>query len=180
MALLLVAIALHAEETVYPDGYSIINEYAISNSAITISDTLVITRMIKNDGVFPITGLNLSENIPLEFNVISHAITLNGTDITYNYQLMSDIVIYGFDTHYWIVDDPDSTAGIKNELAPGDSLVLTVQLAPDTTGVFSLPLHTTVFYGDNTGFFSADEVSAVTVENAVIDTIPPATIFDLR
>ena len=180
LVLLLAAITLQSEEAIYPEGYNIINEYIISDSVISISDTLVIKRIVKNDGDFPISGLSLSENIAREFNVISHAITLNEADIAYNYQHMSDIVIYGFDTHYWFVDDPDSTAGVQNELAPGDSLILTVRLTPDTTGIFSLPLHTTVFYGDNTGFFSADEVLAVTVQSAAIDTISPATIFDLR
>jgi len=180
-AVLVFSASVGAAETVYPNGYNIVSGYGVSAYNITTSDTLVITRTVRNNESFPISGLYFSENLPPAFQVAAHSITLNGAGITYRYQQnLSDSIIGGYDAYYWVVDDPDSLAAIHNVLSPVDSLSFRLKLTALAPGQFQLPLHTTVFYGNNSGFFSTDDFYTITVTGDEIDTIPPARITDLR
>ena len=184
MVLLVIAgfsMAGYAAETVYPGGYDIASGYDVSAYNITTSDTLVITRTILNNESFSVTGLYFSENIPPQFQVAAHAIAINGAGIDYQYQAgLADSIIGGYDSYYWVVDDPESPAAVQNTLSPGDSLSFRLKLTATSAGQYQLPLHTTVFYGNNSGFFSTDDFYTITVIGDEIDTIPPSRITDLR
>jgi hypothetical protein len=173
-------ISLRAEETLYPAGYNISSEYICSDFSVGPADTLVITRKLINSESFHLTGLYFSETLPLQFVIIAHSILLNGNALEYSFPPpLTDSVIRGYDTYYWIIDDPDSSGGIQNELAPGDSLVFELILSSVITGNYEFPLHTSVFYGNNSGFFSTDNEIIITVTEPDQDTIPPAKIIDL-
>lgn len=162
------SIELQSAETLYPSGFSITSQYELSASTITTADTLVITRTIVNHESFILTGLYYSENLSPEFQVESHSITLNGAGISYSFLgPSSNSVITGYNTYYWIVDEPGSSGSIHNDINPGDSLVLTLMLTCSTVGDYSLPLHTTVFYGNASGIFSTGDTQAITVQMSV-------------
>ncbi|MEW5924134.1 MAG: hypothetical protein AB1746_09115 [Candidatus Zixiibacteriota bacterium] len=181
LAMAVLSMAGYAAETLYPGGYNISSGYAVSAYNITTSDTLVITRTVRNNESFSITGLYFSENIPPQLQVAAHAIAINGAGINYQYQAnLTDSIVGGYDSYYWVVDDPESPATVQNTLSPGDSLSFRLKLTAMLAGQYQLPLHTTVFYGNNSGFFSTDDMYTITVSGDEIDTIPPSRITDLR
>ena len=164
----------------YPAGFDIQTQYALSDLSVATSETLTVTRTIVNNESFQITGLYFSENLPEELKVISYSIAVNGADVSYiYYNALSSSILDDFETYRWIVDEPGGTGQPQNALAPGDSLVFQLNLASAVAGQFALPFHTTTFFGNGTGFFSTDEMLMITVEDLYPDTIPPAKIIDL-
>lgn len=89
-AVLLIALLLPAylnpEELLYPTGHNISCWYELSDSAFFAPDSLTITRGLLDNESFPISGLYFSENLPCEFQIISHSITLNGDTMMYSFQ----------------------------------------------------------------------------------------------
>lgn len=75
------------------------------------------------------------------------------------------MAVNGFDTYYWVVDEPDSSDGIQNDINPGDSLVFRLGLICRQAGEYVLPLHTTVFSGNGIGFFSTADSITIKVSN---------------
>lgn len=151
-------------DSIYPQGNNIICRYDLSGAAFQLGDTLIITRALVNHESFPLSGLYLSDNIPPAFNVVSYTLKYNGNNIDHFYSGASqDSVIGYYDTYYWVVDDPN-VPSISNILYPGDSIVMTIRITFSQGGLFSMPMHTTVFYGDQTGYFATDIALSVAVE----------------
>ena len=163
-------------ETVYPSGYNLISQYNLNKQTLSPGDTLVITRTIINSESFPLTGLYFSENVPAGFDPIDHNIVKNGVGIDYNFGPIDGLIFDGNICYGWIVDDP--AGSVNNTLAAGDELVLTARYTCAAEGSYTFPMHSGVFYGGTTGFYSTDEALTVNVTTST-DTTPPAAIIDL-
>jgi len=167
-----------AAETLYPSGYNIISQYYLSDYAITITDTLIITRTVQNNESFALSGLYFSDNLPPEYSLVGYSIRLNGNNISNQFAAnIAPSIVAGFATYEWVVDDPDGNP--ENIINPGQSLVFELRLHCGNIGEYQLPFHTTAFLGGSSGFYSTNEAIIVTVQNSE-DTIPPAAIGDLE
>lgn len=159
---------LHSEESLYPTGYNISCQYELSDSTVAVSDTFTVTREIVNDETFPLRGLYFSENLPSEFEVVYHSVKVNGADIRYSFSGPFENPIFDtYESYYWIIDDPDSSAGILNSISPGDTVVLEIRITCSIIGEYFLHGRTAVFHGGTTGFFSTGDSVATGVEAAV-------------
>ncbi len=148
-----------AQETVYPSGYSIQVFYTPDQTSMAAGDTLTITRWVKNNESFNLTGLYFSENLPSDFQVVSVSATRNGTALPILSTGPFTSLVSGYNAYYWIVDSPDSSENIHNTILPGDSVELQLRVTSNNIGDYIFPLHTTVFYGNGTGMFSYDTLS---------------------
>jgi hypothetical protein len=168
--------SVFSEEPLYPEGYNVLIAYEANGPIITNIDTLVITRNLVNHEQFRLTGIYFSENIPPGFELLGHSITVNGNAVSCEPDTIVNSFISGCKLYHWIVDEPGGA--IQNSLNPGDSLVFRLQLICPLPGQYTLPHHTTSFYGNSTGFFSTGDSLAVSIV-PVSDTIPPNRITDL-
>ncbi len=167
-----------ASEILYPSGYNLGSQYAISSYDITTADTLLITRTVQNNESFALSGLYFSENLPSEFSLIGYSIRLNSNDIANQFTAnITPLVFNGYTTYEWVVDDPDGYP--QNIINPGQTLVFELRLVCAGIGDYQLPFHAAAFWGGSSGFYSTDEAVSLTVSSAV-DNIPPAAIGDLN
>lgn len=149
------AISAHSEEILYPSGSNIQCFYSVSNTQISIADTLKIHRIIVNNENFSLENLYFSENIPSELDFVDYNVSINGIAINYFVSgPLSNYVINGFETYYWVIDSPIASESTNNILYPGDSIELEIKIISNSPGIFILPLHSTVFIGNGSGFFS--------------------------
>ncbi len=145
-------------DTLYPSGYNINCQYIMSSTELAIGDTLKITRILKNDELFNLTGLYLGDNFPEQFELVSHSVTINGGNITYQSgRPLFNHEISGYNYYSWVIDFPGAGDEFDHVISAGDSLVLELQLVCRETGYFVFPLHTAVFYGGSTGFFATSD-----------------------
>ena len=166
-----------ANDLVYPAGSSVAVGYALGAAELGPNDTLIIVRTIVNGEAYDLTGLYLAEHFPPELSLTAVTTTLNGSAISPEQNtLPTGTVVSGFTEYVWVFDDPATPGGVQ--LAPGDSLSVTVRLTAGSVGTYALPLHTAAFYGGGTAQFATDQSLSVTFGNPV-DTIPPAAIMDL-
>jgi hypothetical protein len=150
-----------ADDDLYPLGYNFVSRHVLSQFEIAIGDTLVITRVVVNNEAFPITGLYFTENLPASiFEMSEYSIKINSENTSYLfYQKIDTPLISGYETYYWVVDSPFDFENLNNPINAGDSVYFALKIVPDISGVYLLPRHTTVFYGNGIGFFStADSV----------------------
>ena len=179
MALLLHLNEAYSEESAYPTGSSVQYGYSLSSVTLAVDDTLNIQRTVINNEAFVLTGLYFSDNLPPEFELVDDAIRVNGSDLIYtHFDPTANGVINGYELHCWLVDSPDIGSSPQYELNPGDSLSFDMKLICNSPGDYSLPLHTTVLYGNGSGLFSTSEPITVTI-TAITDDLPPADIDDL-
>ena len=170
--------AILASESLLPTGYNLLSGYDLNTSEITPGDTLVITRTLDNNESFALSGLYFSENIPSQFSIVSYSIKLNGVDIPVQYSSnLSPSIINGYNYCEWLVDSPNGYP--TNNIYAGQTLIFELKLTCQTPGNYSLPFHSSSFYGNNSGFFSTDNAIAITVSEAP-DVTPPAAIIDLE
>ncbi|UCD93449.1 MAG: hypothetical protein JSU69_06655 [Candidatus Zixiibacteriota bacterium] len=159
------AVEAHAEETIYPAGHNFVCQYDVSDTIITAFDTVLITRSLANNDTFSIAGLYFSENIPPHFTIVSYSIRENGEEIEHLFQDENDhSVVDGCTTYYWVVDEPGALATVENDVNPGEHVDLELKLVCNSAGVYILPLHTTVFYGGGSGYFSTGDQVTIRVE----------------
>ena len=163
-----------AGESLYPSGYNLSSQYSVNSNTIEVGDTLVIIRTVKNNDAFGISGLYFSENLPPQFNPAEETIKINGSDIVFKrYGPLRDLIRPLYDNYTWVIDDPDG-GSVNNVLNPGDSIEFELKLICDSSGEYILPLHTSVFYGNNQGFLStSDSIQIEIVLSSGTDTIPP-------
>ena len=150
-------------DDIFPPDNNITCAYTLNGTVFQIGDTLIVRRALKNNEVFSLSGLYFSDNIPPKFNVASYTLKHNDDDITHFYSGASQDSVIGFyDTYYWVIDDPNLPA-ITNIIQPGDSIVMEMKITFTQGGSFSLPMHTTVFYGNQTGYFATANSVSITV-----------------
>ncbi|HUV30396.1 MAG TPA: hypothetical protein VMY05_04800 [Acidobacteriota bacterium] len=180
LGLFLLPARLCGQETVHPTGYSIVSTYTLTELEVAAGDTLAITRTVVNNESFPLSGLYFSENLPAQFEIVSYSVTVAGAAgaCLFEHAALNPVVA-GYETYYWIIDEPGESDTLGSVLNPGDSTVLELRLTCDLAGEFQFPLHTTVFYGNANGFFSADGAAVIVVSESAVDTIPPAKVIDL-
>nr|MBN2277341.1 dockerin type I repeat-containing protein [candidate division Zixibacteria bacterium] len=151
VGLCLAAQSLGADDQVYPAGSNFNSDYSLSADIITSADTLTINRYLVNNENFELLGLYFSDNLPTEFVITEYAVTINGNPVEIVFEEMVDSVYSEYKTCYWVITDPDGT--ITNDINPGDSLDLELSLVCNTAGQYALPLHTTVLFGNDNGYF---------------------------
>lgn len=167
VSLIMLEAEIAFSETLYPAGSNISSSYQLSALSISLDDTLIITRTVVNHESFALTGLYFSENLPSQFEVVGHAVSIDGRPISYLFVLpLSDATVSGFDRYEWIVDEADSSS-VNNAVEPGESITLQLFVVPNDTGLYLMPLHSAVFYGSGGGFFSTDSSLSVWVSPSV-------------
>nr|MBN2276784.1 T9SS type A sorting domain-containing protein [candidate division Zixibacteria bacterium] len=155
-------ISAEAQETLYPDSFDISSRYAINAITLELDDTLIIKRTIVNHEAFSLTGLYFSENLPVEFKIVDQSVRKNGQEIDYIFsQAQYNHEIPDQNTFSWIIDSLGNGSGYSNPVNPGDSLELEIRITSQELGDYILPLHSTVFYGNSTGFFSTSNDIAI-------------------
>lgn len=169
-ALLSLPDLLWPQDVIFPSGYSVVSYYEVSDFALSTQDTLTISRSLANNESFPLIGLYFSENLPPEFEILSYLITLNGSNISQSFQEFSpEPIIPGFRAYYWVFHDPFASDSVQNEIDPGDSVALELRLICSTSGEYLFPFHTTVFYGNGTGFFATGDSTFLEVHSSCGD-----------
>ena len=157
-------VRLYSEEVLYPAGYEIISTYQLSETNLSLSDTLIIRRTIINNDVFPLNGLFFSENLPPAFYLVSYAATVNGDSIPIQFSGgVKDFVLADYIFYEWVLDKPGASDSIQNRINTGDTAALELKLICDSTGSFVLPLHAAPFYGNGIAFFSSSDPITVDV-----------------
>jgi len=158
-----------AADQLFPQGGNITCEYSLELTEFSTGDTLTINRVLRNNESFALSGLYFSDNLPPSFNVASYNLLLNGGNIEHYYSGASQDSVIGFyDTYYWVIDEPDVNKIVSNTINPGDVLELEIRITFTQAGYYSLPMHTTVFYGNQTGFFATDSGYLISVEGSDI------------
>jgi len=154
---------LSAEEMLHPSHYSITSTYDVSSYEVDNGDTLYITRSLTNNESFNIEGLYFSENVPAGLHPLSFYAFINGSLIIPRYENAPNTIYPGYNTVYWIIDDP--LGSIDHVIAPGEEIVLTVLYRCLTSGNYFFPLHTSTFAGNGTSFFSVGNHFIINVGN---------------
>ena len=155
---------MSAEEPVYPSIYNISSDYSLSSDMVALADTFVISRRLINDESFDFNGLYFSDNLPLEFSIIDQKIEVNGLEVEFEtIGPISDHIIPGFDSYHWIIDSRGEFTGIDYIISPGDTVSMDLYIVCNTLGRFPLPSHTTVFYGNGSGFFATSDTVEVEI-----------------
>lgn len=148
------ASSLWSQETVYPDRFNISTTYTISALIVETGGPLIITRSITNNESFPLANLYLSENLPLELEMISYSLNIDAIEIPFAYiGPLEDEIITGYHAFYWLIDEPAFEDTLNLTLMPGETLNLEYNLSSAVSGSYSLIFHTTCFYGNGAGFF---------------------------
>ena len=166
LVVILSPLFLNAEESIFPSDYDIEYTYEVNSLILNLDDTLVITRIINNNEFFSLTGLYFSENVPLGINLESYTLTKNGMNLSNNYEIYLNSIYPGFNTMYWIIDDPDGS--VENQINHNDTLILTISLTCSTSGIYNFPLHTFSFFGNTNAFFSFGDFYSVDYECCLI------------
>ena len=145
-------------ETVYPEGYNITSDYQLSDSLLSVSDTLIISRTIVNNESFDLTGFYFSDNFPPAASIIDYNLQLEGVLVTPAFTGGHvNVIVSGCDAYWWQIDEPQNPDGVHYTVAPGETVTLTVRLLFDSVGTYSFPLHTTAFRGDTISFFATGD-----------------------
>lgn len=173
---LVISAGLSAEEPVYPSMFNITSDYSISSDRVALADTFIISRTLINEESFDLNGLYFSDILPPEFSIIDQTIRINGAEpeiITVG--PIPDYIMSGYDCYHWIVDSRGEYAGIDYVINPGDTVTLDLFIVSNAVGLFTLPLHSTVFNGNGPGFFATSgpiEVEIVLSLDVGDDNIP--------
>jgi hypothetical protein len=151
-----------SQDQVLPAGQSVEVEYLLSDSLVSVVDTLTLTRRIINGSDQPFVGLYLSDNLPSAFIVRQHSAELNGVPTASQYQVLPPgTVVSGYNVHYWVFDE-QAPSGVDLVLEPNDTLVLTIKVTCAFAALYTLPLHTLVCYNSVIGgLFAAGTTQAV-------------------
>ena len=165
VALVLTFALSHAVEQVRPPGFEIGLTYEISQATLDVGDTLVITRTVVNRETFALSGLYFGESLPVDFQVLDYAVTINGQPIVCTFAGIATTALFpGYSTYHWVIDDPLSAATVHTVVDPGDSLTFVLTATAGQAGEFALPLHHAAFYGNGDGFFAiSDDIPMITV-----------------
>jgi len=154
--------SLWGQETVYPENYDVFVTYMTSASIVEIGSALIITRTVTNNESFPLANLYLSENLPPELEMDSYSLNIDGIEIPFAYVgPLEDEIIAGYNTFYWMIDEPTIEDPLNLQLGPEETLNLEYRLTCAVSGSYSLIFHTTCFYGNGTGLFAMGDSSSV-------------------
>ncbi len=141
-------------DTVYPATVSINATYTLNDTAMTIDDTLIITRTVTNNESSALTSFYLYENLPNEFSIISHSVTINNIPVNYDYPTPTTSTSYTNQTeYYWVLDYPGTNGTYDLFIQPNDVVVVEYKVTCSTVGTYDLPLHTLTAHNGTTGLF---------------------------
>ncbi|MBN1212124.1 MAG: hypothetical protein JXA92_06055 [candidate division Zixibacteria bacterium] len=155
LLLSLIAATTYSAEIIVPSGTNVALDYQISAVLLKTSDTLIITRELVNNESFSLTGLYISENLPFPFEIVTQTVELNHAAIDYIYmEALYGMIIHGYSTFYWLIDDPDGSPGINNTIYPEDTLNLVLKITCSREGNYELSEHTASFYSEGNSYFT--------------------------
>ncbi|MDF1545936.1 MAG: hypothetical protein P1R58_12655, partial [bacterium] len=177
--LFFLSLPVQAADMVYPVSSQATVDYSLSNQTPAAGELITITRILKNNESFPLTGIYFSENLPPDIVIESYSLTVNGTAGSAEFMgPFADEIEVGYQCYRWLVDSPDPLSPFQVTLNPGDSVVLATTVTCSTEGDYQLPFHTVSFYGNGEGCFATASPQTVSV-GPPPDTIPPSAITDL-
>ena len=143
-----------ADDTILPASVNIQSDYVLSNSLVTVDDTLTISRTVINNEAQPLTCFYFNENLPNEFTIISHSVTINDIPVSYDYP--TPAVSAGFTNYteyYFVLDYPGTHGTYDLLIQPDDTVVVVYEVTCSTVGSYDLPLHTIIAHDGTTGIF---------------------------
>ncbi len=163
-ALLLSAVApapAPAADIVYPAGAGVTVGHTMSAASLIGGDTLVISRTLANRGDLPLSGLYFSGTIPASFYVVRSEARINGRPVSFAFsESYIESVSAGSRTYHWVIDDPTGFEPVRNAIAPGDSLELTIRTVCGQPGEYLIPDRATVFFAGGGGYFAVNDGAA--------------------
>lgn len=165
-----VALPLEARTNVpvYPEGHEIECSYSLSTEHLAVADTLVITRTLQNDGSLALSGLYFADNLPREFTVIDHLLSIDDIEeavLTIGPTI--DLIETSFSSYLWVVDSGDADSGIDRVIEPSEFVQLTLKVICEVPGQYQFSTHSTVFYTQSANYFATSPPSLVTFLDAV-------------
>ena len=181
-ALLLVipAVAAMAADEIHPNSLQLAVDYELSGNSVATDQTLAITRVIRNNESYPITGIYFSDNLPPQFTITFAEISRNGNPVTFESTgPVAGEIENGYDLYRWMIDSPDPGSPTQFSLNPGDSVILYLEVACSEVGDYQLPLHTISGFGNGAGLFAVSGPVALSIVEPA-DIISPAAVSDLQ
>lgn len=153
-----------ATESIFPASYDVQINYDVSAEAITIRDTLIITRSVTNNEDFGLANLYLADNFPLEFTLIDYTLLIDGLAVPAYYSgplTANDLHLYN--AYRWLIDQPSPDDTLNRILSSEETLALRYRLVCSQPGEYPLPFHTLCAYGNNSGIFSTAPTILITI-----------------
>lgn len=162
--LLIFAMDIYAQDSLYPEGYNIDVRYSIDETIFAYSDTLHIIRSITNNTNSVLRNLYWDELIPQEFDLVSYDIGINGSEIAYYFNRRRNSSNYpGYFLYEWVIDYPDDSDTANVVLRPSQTLELSLKFVCDYPGSYAFPFHSACFVNTETEFFTIAPETAVEV-----------------
>lgn len=157
-------------DSVFPPSIQIQSDYILSDTVLTLDDTLTIQRTCINNEATPLTCFYYSENLPNNFSIVSHSVTVNNISVSYDYP--TPVVSTDFPDcykYYWVLDYP-GTNGVYNLLIqPDDTIVVEYKVVCPTAENYALPLHTFIGHNETTGTFGFSDSLTVRFYDVSLD-----------
>ncbi len=144
---------LAVDDTVIPAGISVTADYILSDTVFTIDDTLTISRTMTNNEATPLTCFYFNENLPDDFTIISHSMTINSSTVSYDFPTPAVSALTGFTEYYFVLDYPGTHGTYDLLVQPNDVVIVEYKVTCNTVGSFDLPLHTLIAHNGTTGLF---------------------------
>ncbi len=142
------------DDTVYPATVSISAVYTLNDTVMTIDDTLIIRRTVTNNETSALTCFYFCENLPNDFSLISHSVTINNIAVNYDHPSpTSSSAFTNYSEYYWVLDYPGTTGTYNLFIQPNDVIVIEYKIVCSTVGTYTLPLHTFIAHNGTTGIF---------------------------
>lgn len=165
---------IDAQETLFPNGYNITVDYDISSTAITVDDTLLILRTVRNNESFALSDLYVAENLPFEFEIIYSAMQVDSLPVVYYYSgPLPNQIRPDCNSYRWLLDHPPPADSVIRSLQPGEILNVGYAVVCSQPGTYTLPFHTVCCRGDTSGIFTtADSLTIAVSPGSGIDGRP--------
>ncbi len=140
-------------DSIFPGSASVQSSYTLSNTVLTIDDTLNITRTFINNEATPLTCFYFCDNLPDEFTIISHAVTINSSPVSYDFPTATASTYTNFSEYYFVLDYPGTHGTYDLLIQPDDTVVVEYQVICSSVNSYALPLHTFIAHNGTTGIF---------------------------
>ena len=167
-----------AQETLFPNGYSITVDYDISSTGITVDDTLLILRTVRNNESFALNDLYVAENLPFEFEIIYSAVQVDSLPVVYYYSgPLPNQIRPHYNSYHWLIDHPPPEDSVHRVLQPNEILNVGYAVVCSQPGNYTLPFHTVCCSSDTCGIFTtADSLTIAISPGSGIDGRPDSQL----
>lgn len=153
--IVILANSAHADEILHPANDDIHIEYMLSAIDLNVGDTLIITRLLVNGSADTLSNLYWTDNLPLELDILTYDIRINGVNISNYYSGPFENCLYSYyNTFRWVVDLPSENDPYNHKINPSDSITITYSVICQNQGNFVLPFRTACFHDGDHGSYT--------------------------